>query len=92
MTGEKFEDNLDEQIEKLDEDNSFIFYTDGITEAMNAKQEEFGDEKLYEMVQTHKHLTSKELLDKVVSEVNAFCCDVEQHDDITLVIVKVRKA
>ena len=92
VTGEKFEDNLDEQIEKLDEDNSFIFYTDGITEAMNAKQEEFGDEKLYEMVQTHKHLTSKELLDKVVSEVNAFCCDVEQHDDITLVIVKVRKA
>lgn len=91
VTGEKFEDNLDEQIEKLEEDNSFIFYTDGITEAMNAKQEEFGDDKLYELIQTNKHLTSKELLDKVVSDVNAFCCDVEQHDDITLVIVKIRK-
>lgn len=92
VTGEKFEDNLDEQVEKLEEDNSFIFYTDGITEAMNAKQEEFGEDKLYELVQDYKQLSSKELLDKVVSDVNTFCGDVEQHDDITLVIVKVRKA
>lgn len=91
VTGEKFEDNLDEQVEKLEEDNSFIFYTDGITEAMNAQQEEFGEDKLYELVQAHKQLSSKALLDKVVSDVNAFCCDVEQHDDITLVIVKIRK-
>ena len=90
VTGEKFEDNLDEQIEKLDEDNSFIFYTDGITEAMNANQDEFGDEKLYEMVQANRGLSSKDLLSKIVSEVNTFCREVEQHDDITLVIVKVR--
>jgi sigma-B regulation protein RsbU (phosphoserine phosphatase) len=91
VTGEKFEDNLGEEIEKLEEDNAFIFYTDGITEAMNEKQEEFGEEKLYELIQTHKHLPAQTLLDKVVSEVSGFCCDVEQHDDITLVVVKVRK-
>lgn len=90
VTGEQFEDNLDEQVEKLEEDNSFIFYTDGITEAMNAKQEEFGDDKLYEMVQSNRSLSSQDLVNKIVSEVNTYCCEVEQHDDITLVIVKVR--
>ncbi|MBL7994531.1 SpoIIE family protein phosphatase [bacterium] len=90
VTGEKFEDNLDEQVEKLDEDNAFIFYTDGITEAMNTQQEEFGDDKLYDMVQTNTNLSSQDLLNKIVSEVGAFCRNAEQHDDITLVIVKVR--
>lgn len=90
VTGEKFEDNLAEQVEKLDEDNSFIFYTDGITEAMNAQQEEFGDEKLHAMVQSYKDLSAQELLNRIVTEVNTFCSGVDQHDDITLVIVKVR--
>ncbi len=91
VTGEKFDDNLGEETEKLDEDNSFIFYTDGITEAMNATQEEFSEERLYELIQNHKHLPSQDMLEKVVSEVQAFCSGVEQHDDITLVVVKVRK-
>lgn len=87
---ETFEKNLEEETTALDAGNTFVFYTDGVTEAMNGRHDEFGEERLYELVQTKKDQTSGELLNAIVDEVNAFCHGVEQHDDITVVIVKVQ--
>lgn len=65
-----------------------VMFTDGITEAMDEKEEEFGDERVKTLIQKDPSLTSQELLNKVVTEVEGFSAGSPQADDITMVIVK----
>jgi len=65
-----------------------VCYTDGVNEAMNKKQEEFGEERLYELILQNKNLSSNELMEKILSEVRAFAND-KLGDDLTLLIFKV---
>jgi serine phosphatase RsbU (regulator of sigma subunit) len=64
-------------------------YTDGITEAFNQAEEEFGEARLIESLRRHRHLPSQEMIAAVVEEVRMFSA-FEQHDDITLTIAKCR--
>jgi len=62
-------------------------YTDGVTEALNAQGEEFGDERLMEAVRRNRHLPAPEILSAIVAEVQGFSTQ-EQHDDITLIVAR----
>jgi serine phosphatase RsbU (regulator of sigma subunit) len=68
-----------------------VFYSDGVTEAKNIKKEEFGQERL---IETLKRCTieknSSEILKDIEKEIKKFTGRAPQHDDITLVVVKVR--
>ena len=86
--GPIFEDQLEEIVLPLKTDDAFIFYTDGVTEAMNHKKAEFGEELLREMVRAHRHVTATELLHALHREVEKFRDTAEQNDDMTLVIIK----
>jgi len=66
-------------------------YTDGVTEALSANEEEFGEERLVEVLQQHKELPARDLLSAVVDEVSRFSSR-EQADDITLVIARCHHA
>jgi len=66
-------------------------YTDGVTEALSANEEEFGEERLVEALQQHKELPARDLLSAVVDEVSRFSSR-EQADDITLVIARCHHA
>jgi len=66
-------------------------YTDGVTEALSANEEEFGEERLVEVLQQHKELPARDLLSAVVNEVSRFSSR-EQADDITLVIARCHHA
>jgi serine phosphatase RsbU (regulator of sigma subunit) len=63
------------------------FYTDGVTEAFNAAEEEFGERRLTEALLRYRELSPRDLLSAIVDEVRQFNPD-EQHDDITLIIAK----
>ena len=63
-----------------------VMYTDGITEAMNGQGEEFGEERLKRILIDGPSLTSQEILDHIVSEVNRFTEGMPQADDITMVV------
>ncbi len=91
VNGEKFEQGLEEEVKPIAEGNTFIFYTDGVTEAMNEGREEFGDEKLFQLIQSHKETDAETLMKNVIREVKTFCGKAEQHDDITLVVTKITK-
>jgi sigma-B regulation protein RsbU (phosphoserine phosphatase) len=65
-----------------------LIFSDGVTEAMNENNEEFGEEKLISILKSNQNSTSKELIDKIVSEVKAHSKKVEQSDDITLMVIK----
>ncbi len=86
---EVFEQQLEEQTKPVERGNTFVFYTDGITEAMNGEREEYGDDRLYRLVQSHPGLSSEALTQRVIADVRQFCGPAEQSDDITLVVARI---
>jgi serine phosphatase RsbU (regulator of sigma subunit) len=64
-------------------------YTDGITETLNARDEEFGEERLIEALHTHRNLPPHELVAAVFDEVRRFS-PREQRDDVTLIVARCR--
>jgi serine phosphatase RsbU (regulator of sigma subunit)/catechol 2,3-dioxygenase-like lactoylglutathione lyase family enzyme len=67
-------------------------YTDGITESFDEQGEEFGEERLRDVLAKHRSLTADAMVSSVVDEVRRFSQPREQHDDITLIIVKAASA
>ena len=80
---------LEETIELIPGD-SLIFYTDGITEAMNKKSEEFSDERLEKIAKDTSCKSANEILKSIKKEVQNFSSGAVQSDDITLIVVKVK--
>ena len=66
-----------------------IFYTDGIVEAMNEKQEIFGFERLLDVLQSAGPISADELLREILNKVKLFAGNAPQHDDLTLIVVGV---
>jgi serine phosphatase RsbU (regulator of sigma subunit)/predicted enzyme related to lactoylglutathione lyase len=64
-------------------------YTDGITESFNEAEEEFGEQRLLDVLRRNREQPSQSLLTAIVDEVRRFSPH-EQHDDITLIIAKGR--
>jgi len=78
----------EEKIEFLKGD-LFLLYTDGVTEAINAKGEEFGMERLLELAKKYSSLSCKEILSKIQKDIKNFAGRMPQHDDITIIAMKV---
>ena len=64
-------------------------YTDGITEAFNDRDEEFGEERLIDMLHRHRNLSPNDLVGAILDEVRRFSPQ-EQRDDITLIVARCR--
>jgi sigma-B regulation protein RsbU (phosphoserine phosphatase) len=64
-----------------------VYYTDGVTEAQNARGEFFGEERLTEIVSKSAKLSAQEILDNILHSVDAFCAGMPPFDDITIVVV-----
>ncbi len=69
-----------------------VLYTDGITEAMNLESDLFGEGRLSRLVEEHGHLDSGELRERIMREVESFVGAANQHDDMTMILVKVERA
>jgi sigma-B regulation protein RsbU (phosphoserine phosphatase) len=73
----------------LQKGDVLVFYTDGINEAENTEGEQFGIERLVNIILEYGDCSPKELKDTIVKSVNTFSRGQEQRDDITLMIVRV---
>jgi sigma-B regulation protein RsbU (phosphoserine phosphatase) len=80
--------DYDEEEILFDEGSTLVVFTDGITEAMNEKQEEYGDERLEELIERNSTLNSQELSMEILNDVKNHSAGVPQFDDITLMIIK----
>jgi len=87
--GEMFERLLQEETIPLCAGDLYLFFTDGISEAMNARDDCFGEGRLGQLAETHAHLRSDELRERVLREISAFVGDAPQHDDMTMILLKV---
>ena len=72
--------------------DTLVAYTDGISEAMNAEQEEWGEPRLIQTIQSCNGLTAQRILDRVFTAADAFVSGAKQNDDMTLVVLRVLPA
>jgi sigma-B regulation protein RsbU (phosphoserine phosphatase) len=74
---------------RLESGDVLTVYSDGITEAFSVAGEEFGEQRLIEILRGHRHLPAASLVDVVIRRVAEFSGS-EQTDDQTLVVARVR--
>jgi sigma-B regulation protein RsbU (phosphoserine phosphatase) len=86
--GEMFERVLTEDRRSIGEGDVVVFYTDGITEAMDRTGEFFGDAALARVLAAHHGLDAAGIRERVLREVLAFVGDAEKHDDMAMVVLK----
>lgn len=79
----------EEECVKLNSGDLLLMYSDGITEAMNRQEEEFGEERLCKLLTDNQDLSAEALLQKILNEVSAFTGEVPQQDDMTMVAIKI---
>lgn len=73
----------------LESGDLVVFYTDGITEAHNEQFEQFSEERLYDAVKKQGDYKASDSAHNIVNQVNAFVGEAPQHDDITLLVIKI---
>jgi len=89
---EKFAELLEEEQIPLNNGDVIVLYTDGITEAMNSASDLFGDHRLSRIIEEHGHLESGELRERILREIEAFVGSADQHDDMTMILMKIDRA
>ena len=87
--GRLFERNMKEEVIQLQRGDRAVIYTDGVTEAMSHSGEEFGEERLQAITIQTAMRTSSEYLTTLVNAIQGHAQTDEQHDDITIVTLKV---
>jgi len=67
-----------------------LLYTDGVTEAMNAQEEMFGEERLKKLFLDvgQQDLRASQIIETIKNEITSFSGPEQQHDDLTIVVIK----
>jgi serine phosphatase RsbU (regulator of sigma subunit)/catechol 2,3-dioxygenase-like lactoylglutathione lyase family enzyme len=85
-------DDWDCEVEErqLDPGDTLVIYTDGVTESFHEDEEQFGETRLLDAVRRHRDHAPRELIARVIAEVQQFNPN-EQQDDITLIAARCRE-
>jgi sigma-B regulation protein RsbU (phosphoserine phosphatase) len=87
--GPIFEKTIKQEAHQLYPGDRIVTYTDGVVEAMSPGGKEFGDKRFYELVCKIARQTSHEFVNEVVRTLEQHQATAEQHDDITIVTVRL---
>lgn len=79
---------LKERTLDLHEGDVLVFYTDGVTEAMNADHEEFTLERLIDTIKVNRNRDSSSMVEAINKSLSEFTGEIPQHDDLTFVLLK----
>lgn len=90
VTGPRFDATIAEETLHLRPGDVLVFYTDGFSEAMNARKELYGDDRLAQRVSEVGQRTANEILRSVSEDVHHFMEAAGRHDDMTMVVIKLR--
>ena len=88
---EKFAELLEEDRLELHKGDVLVLYTDGITEAMDSESDLFGDGRLGRLISEHGHLDTPDLRERILREIEAFVGGADQHDDMTMILIKIEE-
>lgn len=87
--GPVFERTIREEKIVLEPGDRIVAYTDGVVEAMNAQNQEFGDKRFQDLVQDLGARDSNQLLNLIMKAIDEFRGDAPQSDDITIVTLRL---
>jgi sigma-B regulation protein RsbU (phosphoserine phosphatase) len=76
----------------LEPGDLIVAFTDGITEAMNTAGDEWGEERLTEVIGANPDLSARELVERITRRADEFSAGASQHDDMTVVAVRVTQS
>jgi len=65
-----------------------VAYTDGVSEAMNSADEEWGEQRMIQTVESCDGLRAQEIMQRVFTAADTFVAGAKQHDDMTLVVLR----
>jgi sigma-B regulation protein RsbU (phosphoserine phosphatase) len=66
-----------------------VLFTDGVSESMNSREEEWGEDRLIEFAKTCHGLPAPEAMRRIMTAAEAFAAGAPQHDDMTLALLRV---
>ncbi|HEY6969089.1 MAG TPA: GAF domain-containing SpoIIE family protein phosphatase [Candidatus Angelobacter sp.] len=78
-----------QEVVTLEPGDVLVAFTDGITEAMNASEQEWGEERLIQTVSTSMEMPAAEILAQVMQAADTFTAGARQYDDMTLITLKI---
>lgn len=87
-SGKEFDKSLEEVVLPLNMGDTLVLFTDGITEAMNAQKDLFGEERLLKSVRFNGTGDAVELRNCILKAVEKFVEGAHQQDDLTMIVVK----
>jgi HAMP domain-containing protein len=76
------------KMQQLKSGDAMVLYTDGITEAMNIENEEYGELRLTDIVRKNTSMSSKDIIEEINKDIELFQGNAEQHDDMTIIVIK----
>jgi serine phosphatase RsbU (regulator of sigma subunit)/predicted ester cyclase len=84
------ETSFDMETILLEPGDVLVMFTDGVTEALSADEEEFGDERLLSFAQANSALTPTAFVEELLGNIRTFCQGVAQSDDVTALVLRYR--
>jgi len=73
----------------LETGDVLVAYTDGISESMNDADDEWGEDRLKDAVRPDRAVLARDLIDRIMKSADAFVAHAPQHDDMTVVVVRL---
>ncbi len=84
-----FDNNIKEIKLNLADGDLLVLYTDGIVEALNEAHSFYGDERLRTLMKDQENKSSQEILDLISNDVSGYIGSSKQHDDMTVMVIKM---
>ncbi len=85
-----FEKILETETVKPERGDIFLFYTDGLNEAMDCRNNQFGIERVKKIIGSNPDLSAKELNAKIRNALDQFCCEDVKRDDLSMIVLKMK--
>ncbi len=90
VVGALKEATYEEETLQLRDQDTVVMFTDGVTEARNSRDEEFGEDRLIACLTQSRNLSAPDVVQSVLRSVREFCGEAPQADDITLTVMRFR--
>jgi sigma-B regulation protein RsbU (phosphoserine phosphatase) len=87
--GTMFDTMIQEVTVPLMPDDLIVFFTDGISETMNDAFDCYGESRLARVLEQYAHLPFEQLRSFIFADLRAFAGAADQHDDMTMILLKV---
>ncbi|MCC7126035.1 MAG: SpoIIE family protein phosphatase [Acidobacteria bacterium] len=87
--GQMFEASIEERTIRLAHDDLVVLFTDGISETMNEAFDCYGEARLAKVIEQYAHLPFDQLRSYILAELRAFAAGADQHDDMTMILMRV---